>query len=245
MVRAHRAYRGFTLVELLVVIGIIAVLAAIIVPVFGISRRKAAEAKAIGHMQQIAVALKQFRQEKGYYPPPPVFNSVDGRYEGGLSDLYPDYIDDPGTLICSVDDVNDIDMSTIPEGYCSYNGIPMSPGTGNWNLDPNQITYNCYGLSDGTPACGGIPPGFDVGAVNQGTRSNPQAGWAGQWDAAMPAGAPSRKMPRLLNRYAPDNTIAFHCVHFPGDDVIVARLGGEVEKISTDADPTDLWILQK
>lgn len=259
MVRAHRTGRGFTLVEMLVVIGIIAVLAAIIVPVYTTSRKRAAEAKTTAQMIQVLTALKEFQRQKGYYPPPPSFDGT--RYVGGLSELYPDYLDSKASMITPLDPVSDLDPKKVPDGYCSYNGIAVSPETNNWNLDANKITYNYFGLSDATAACGSIPAGFDVGPVNQGTRAPTQTGWAGQWDKAVPVGTPSRKMPRLLNRYAPDNTIAFQCVFTAGNPArdkeqfhLFARLGGQVDKVATYVDPaspdaakrlTDLWILQK
>ncbi len=254
MHRAHRASKGFTLVELLVVIGIIAVLAAIIVPVFNIAKRKAVEAKTRGQMQQIVLALQEFHQRYKHYPPPPWYNGAENRYEGGLSALYPDFLDSQSVLICSEDPVTDLDPSTIPQGYSSYNGIPIAPQSGNWNLDPTKILYNYYGLSDGSAECGGIAAGFDVGAVNRGTR-NPPTGWAGRWSQSVAPGTPSRKMPRLLNRYAPDNTIAFSCPYFAGDPsrdkeqaYIIVRLNGRAEKVSTNLDQaglTKLWVVQE
>jgi prepilin-type N-terminal cleavage/methylation domain-containing protein/prepilin-type processing-associated H-X9-DG protein len=52
----RRTRRGFTLIELLVVIAIIAILAAILFPVFAKAREKARQAKCISNMKQLALA---------------------------------------------------------------------------------------------------------------------------------------------------------------------------------------------
>lgn len=55
--------RGFTLIELLVVIAIIAVLAAILFPVFSQARAKARQAMCISNMRQIGLAVLQYHQD--------------------------------------------------------------------------------------------------------------------------------------------------------------------------------------
>ena len=59
MFRAH-SRRGFTLIELLVVIAIIAILAAILFPVFSRARAKARQAACLSNMKQIALASQMY-----------------------------------------------------------------------------------------------------------------------------------------------------------------------------------------
>ena len=61
--------RGFTLVELLVVIAIIAILAAIIFPVFNSAKRSAKMRADSSNMASIHQALKLYREDQGGYPP--------------------------------------------------------------------------------------------------------------------------------------------------------------------------------
>jgi prepilin-type N-terminal cleavage/methylation domain-containing protein/prepilin-type processing-associated H-X9-DG protein len=68
--------RGFTLIELLVVIAIIAILAAILFPVFAKAREAAKKANCESNMKQIGAAIKMYLQDwKDYYPSNRTVNS--------------------------------------------------------------------------------------------------------------------------------------------------------------------------
>jgi len=63
MVRTSRKQKGFTLIELLVVIAIIAILAAILFPVFAQAREKARSASCLSNQKQIALAFSMYSQD--------------------------------------------------------------------------------------------------------------------------------------------------------------------------------------
>ena len=61
--------RGFTLIELLVVIAIIAILAAILFPVFAKAREKARESTCLNNARQLVIAVTMASQDNsGLYP---------------------------------------------------------------------------------------------------------------------------------------------------------------------------------
>jgi len=55
--------RGFTLIELLVVIAIIAILAAILFPVFAKAREKARQSSCLSNIKQISLGILQYAQD--------------------------------------------------------------------------------------------------------------------------------------------------------------------------------------
>lgn len=72
--RPRKSTQGFTLIELLVVIAIIAILAAILFPVFAQAREKARQASCISNNKQVGLALLQYVQDydenfpSGWFP---------------------------------------------------------------------------------------------------------------------------------------------------------------------------------
>lgn len=58
-----RAHEGFTLIELLVVIAIIAILAAILFPVFAQAREKARQTACISNLRQVGISMQMYSQD--------------------------------------------------------------------------------------------------------------------------------------------------------------------------------------
>ncbi len=83
--------RGFTLIELLVVIAIIAILAAILFPVFARARAKAYETQCLSNIKNSALAFKIYCSDwKGYFP-------ADHHW---FQWIYPKYSSDCASLTC-------------------------------------------------------------------------------------------------------------------------------------------------
>ncbi len=69
MSRLHRSHRAFTLVELLVVIGIIALLMGLLLPVIAAVLNKSKRAIATQNCRSIEMALEAYRADFDAYPP--------------------------------------------------------------------------------------------------------------------------------------------------------------------------------
>ncbi len=192
----RRRIGGFTLIEMLVVLAIIAVLASILLPVFARAREKARRAQCISNLTVIATAMKNYWQDHRLYPPPPTAIDADGdgaadTYVGGISSLMAEGLVQQVNAICP----NDANVRThAPEAayryYSSYNEC-----------------YNAYGYYDNTtPGMGGEP--VTAADAIDGTNWAPNSAINGQNTTGIES---LSKFPRLSNRYAPDNTVITHC----------------------------------
>ena len=65
----RRTHHGFTLVEMLLVLVILAVLAAIVIPKFSGRSQQAKETAAKSQISSIELALDAFEVDTGFYPP--------------------------------------------------------------------------------------------------------------------------------------------------------------------------------
>ncbi len=82
--RKHRTRSAaFTLAEILVVIAIISVLAAFLLPAVMKSRLAAERGACVSQISALGLALDQFQNDFGYYPPTTnAFNSTTGKFDG-------------------------------------------------------------------------------------------------------------------------------------------------------------------
>lgn len=141
-----RLSRGFTLVELLTVIAIIAVLTAVLFPVFQSARAKGRQAKCMSNLRQIGLALKAYATDAGEFLP--LANnrpSVDGA--PGLPDVLMSYARSSAIFRCPSDKDNTWQTEGTSYDYAlgMLNiGMPVQRSNRPWN----QENSTCPLISD-------------------------------------------------------------------------------------------------
>ncbi len=198
--------RGFTLVEMLVVISIIVVLVAILVPTIQTARHQARMVQCRTQMNDLMLAMTEYKRQYRRYPPRPIYDDTRQMYIGGFSALYPNFVDDWRKMVCPDDrTVFGKEQEAKSRRYCSYNGLinmvddPASSepwqfatdsDTGNLTITYNYHGYDVEGWDRNTP-------------LVQGT--DPLPTWLSS------EGRSWKHYPRLANRYAPEYTVVTHC----------------------------------
>jgi prepilin-type N-terminal cleavage/methylation domain-containing protein len=116
----RRVKRGFTLVELLVVIGIIAVLIAILLPALGKARTQARELQCMSNERQLLTALLMYTQDNSGYLPCDASQGNKGYIDWDSSPWNPYAVErNPWWA-------EDANGNPLPIG--GYIGTPTSPG---------------------------------------------------------------------------------------------------------------------
>jgi len=145
-----RRYRsGFTLIELLVVIAIIAILAAILFPVFSRAREKARQASCQSNLKQLALAVLMYIQDYDETYPP--FAYMVGAVPITAFQMVIPYMKNDQILLCPDDKVGrTLGAGTFipspPAPKCSYAANLADPVVAGFDF-----TAPTYVLGDPTP----------------------------------------------------------------------------------------------
>ena len=120
-IRRNTVKRGFTLIELLVVIAIIAILAAILFPVFARARENARKSSCQNNLKQLALGFKQYINDFDERYPLAVVTagSATGTPPYGWADALQPYIKNTQVYQCPSDSA-DADDSPLNTGYTDY-----------------------------------------------------------------------------------------------------------------------------
>jgi prepilin-type N-terminal cleavage/methylation domain-containing protein/prepilin-type processing-associated H-X9-DG protein len=141
-----RRPNGFTLIELLVVIAIIAILAAILFPVFAQAREKARQISCLSNVKQLLLAFKMYAQDYDEHYP---FGRNDdwnpGEHYTWRWAIQP-YVKNLGVMRCPSNQFSDDEVEGdketeigVPRGYCT-NGSAGDLGAADASLgEPADI----------------------------------------------------------------------------------------------------------
>jgi len=189
---------AFTLVELLVVIGIIALLVSILLPALNRARRQAATVQCSSNMRQLAHAMLMYIQDnKGVMPPAVVYASNGGAdlnlYPSGWS--WSTELVKQKYIIADTASVYHAPGSTTADKVFSRDSVFRCPegrdedagngGAGDW---PTDAKNNCFVINNDTESAAdgvGVASWYQLNARNDsasnswvtGDRVSPFMGW--------------------------------------------------------------------
>jgi prepilin-type N-terminal cleavage/methylation domain-containing protein/prepilin-type processing-associated H-X9-DG protein len=149
MTSAPRKDRGFTLIELLVVIAIIAILAAILFPVFAQARERAQMASCLSNQRQLGTALMMYVQDYDETFPYIRFNpgtAQKGTFCYVWKNAIAPYLKNLDVLACPANPTS----RTIP-GMPTPDNLATNPPPGSnaegWQAEPSQRMPPGYGMN--------------------------------------------------------------------------------------------------
>jgi prepilin-type N-terminal cleavage/methylation domain-containing protein len=221
------ARRGFTLVELLTVIAIIAILAGLLFPIIGTINEAQRKARCKQQIADIIAAAKKYKDENGKFP-----DALYGvAYNGGPLELR----------------LGDAKYNIRKEAFTCPNAPPAVKNSNNMVAPMNRMPP--AGPATDTNGRTLSFPEFDTYDFQyepNSSTANPVQHYDLQWTATLGIADDARQ---LIRKDPPGNTIVTYCLHHTnmdssgvpakGSKAIVGLLNGRV--IEIDADKLYLW----
>jgi prepilin-type N-terminal cleavage/methylation domain-containing protein/prepilin-type processing-associated H-X9-DG protein len=156
VIRVQRKRSGFTLIELLVVITIIAILAAILFPVFARTREKARSASCQSNLRQLGTAIKIYLSDNDSKMPLMMYRSPStGLYYRWIHVIYPN-VNNRQIFACPSNDVR-YEVGDMPSQY-------PTPRLSNLELLETSYFY-CFCLPMNQSIYAGLREGEDETAM--------------------------------------------------------------------------------
>jgi prepilin-type N-terminal cleavage/methylation domain-containing protein/prepilin-type processing-associated H-X9-DG protein len=171
--------KGFTLIELLVVIAIIAILAAILFPVFAKVREKARQTACLSNIRQLGLALTQYVNDNDQQTPSMAPNGNPSAVSGWASRILP-YVGTPSEYACP-------DDPTITQVHgqnnCSY-GLNTDTMVTDQQENGNTWSQSVYTEPDKTVWLFEVvgAAGEDITNASTSNTGNPANGINGDWE---------------------------------------------------------------
>jgi len=252
--KMHRA--GFTLLEIMVVVVIIAVLIGLAIPAVLSARRSGGRATCLMNMRQIGMALIAYRQDTGAYPAP-------GKAIGALAEGYPRQLAKIPTCPRDPEDHHD----TYGELYNFWGYALKTSPTPVADITEADGVYqpiqNLGAPSSAEQWLAGTMYGENsivqyktVAYISRQSHVADETNvpydstdWKDYWDMTQlnslwTNGHPDSDFPGLVNPNAPSRTIVTICTKHVNDihNYLVLRLSGETESVPPQKDK-QFWTL--
>src|SRR5207247_661520 len=181
--RCDRRYNAFTLIELIVVVGIIIVLAGLVLSTVGYARKKGAQARAETEIAAMSAACESYKADNGVYPQQASSTDMlDARLSGSPSTYQ------TASLYLYEQLSGDSSGNRNPTGksYMTFKPNMLFPADQTQNVQYLQDPFgNSYGYSTIQAATQnttkGYNPTFDLWSTAGGTTPNDVPKWIKNW----------------------------------------------------------------
>jgi prepilin-type N-terminal cleavage/methylation domain-containing protein/prepilin-type processing-associated H-X9-DG protein len=180
--QAAKKNAGFTLIELLVVIAIIAILAAILFPVFGRARENARRASCQSNLKQIGLGMAQYLQDFDEKYPRQTYDCYNAGNGGNGNPDCPRWMDSTYTYVKS-EQIYTCPSTTINNMYKYYGNGRNTYGWGaQWWLGTYVMNVSYWGVAspkrgliDGPHASDVVSPSTTFVVLEREDNPNPNA----------------------------------------------------------------------
>jgi general secretion pathway protein G len=184
--RGEPRYHAFTLIELVLVVGIITVLAGLVLSTVGYARKKGALARAETEIAAMSAAIENYKADNGVYPTNSDTQTLDPTNEFDPTVNPPnDYTRASLWLYKQLS--GDATGNRQPSGksYMTFKPnmlLPPPPSTATVTAiaDPFGNSYG-YSTKMAVTGNGGYNPTFDLWSTASGTTSNDLPKWSKNW----------------------------------------------------------------